>query len=112
MVDLKWSAHEKAVAHAAFDAALSRERAEVRREVESILRKSPESSEVWRIRDYLNEMAREIDQKYDFRYSVLIGVFARLIAEGWCTVEELAGLSSEKLGLIREQSAAWKQIDA
>jgi hypothetical protein len=112
MFDLKWNAHEKKVAHAAFEAALSRERAEVRREIESILRSSPESTEIWRIRDYLNEKAREIDYKYDFRYSVLIGVFARLIAEGWLTIEELVGLSSEKLGLIQEQSAAWKQTDA
>jgi hypothetical protein len=112
MFDLKWSAQEKKVAHAAFEAALSRERAEVRSEFESILRSSPESTEIWRIRDYLNERAREIDHKYDFRYSILIGVFARLIAEGWLTIEELAGLSGEKLDLIRERSSAWKQIDA
>ena len=44
------------------------------------------------IRDYLNEKAREVDHKYDFRYSVLIGVFARLMAEGWLTPEDLADL--------------------
>lgn len=111
MSDLKWSAHEKKVAHAAFEGALSRERAEIRREVESILHGSDDSSEIWRIRDYLNEKARYIDYKYDFRYSVLTGVFAWLIAEGRLTFEDLTGLGSEKLDLIRNQSAAWKQND-
>jgi hypothetical protein len=112
MIALNWSAHERKVARSAFEAALSRELAEVRREIESILRSSGDPTEIWRVRDYLNEKAREIDHKYDFRYSVLIGVFAQLIAEGWLAIEELAGMDSEKLDLIRERNAVRKQIDA
>ena len=112
MIALNWSAHERKAARSAFEAALSRELAEVRRGIESILRSSDDATEIWRVRDYLNEKAREIDHKYDFRYSVLIGVFAQLIAEGWLTIEELAGMDSEKLDLIRERNAVRKQIDA
>ncbi len=109
MLDLKWSPGEKKVAHAAFEAALSRERAAIRRRIEAMLCDARDGTEIWAIRDYLNEKAREIDRKYDFRYSVLIGVFARLIAEDWLTVDDLAGLDMAKLELIREHSAGWKR---
>ena len=45
---------------------------------------------------------KEMDEKYDYRYSVLPFVFARLICDGWIKPEDLAGLSEEKLELIRE----------
>jgi hypothetical protein len=110
--NLTWSSGEKKIAHAAFEAALERERAAVRRKVEAMLQSSPDSAEIWGIRDYLNDKAREIDGKYDFRYSVLIDVFARLVAEGWLTLPELAGLRSDKLQLIEQGSAYWKKADA
>ena len=65
--NLAWSAAEKKVARAAFDAALERERTSVRREVEAIPARSPDSAEIWHVRDYLNEKAREVDAKYDYR---------------------------------------------
>src|SRR6266568_3543068 len=110
--NLNWSSAEKKIARAAFDAALERERAAVRRHVEGILQSSPGSAEIWHVRDYLNEQAREIDAKYDYRYSVLIDVLAQLIAQGWLTVDELAGLHSEKLHLIKQASAYWGKRDA
>ena len=112
MFDTKWSPGEKKVAHAAFEAALSRERAAIRRHIEAMLSVSAEGPEIWAIRDYLNEKAREFDHKYDFRYSVLIDVFARLLAEGWLTLDELAGLDTSKLELVRNRSAMWKVNDA
>ena len=111
MFDLKWSASEKKAAHAAFESALSRERATIRRHVEALLRDTNDGTEIWEIRDYLNGKARELDQKYDFRYSVLIGVFARLMAEGWLTLEDRAGLDIAKLELIGEHSAVWSRAD-
>lgn len=112
MVDLRWSPGEKKIARAAFDAALFRERAAIRRQVEAMLAASADSAEIWRIRDYLNEQARGVDRKYDFRYSVLIGVFAQLMAEGWLTFDELAGLGDEKLKLLRAASARPKSARA
>ncbi len=112
MFDMKWSPGEKKAAHFAFDAALSRERAAIRRDIEAMLRDSNDQTEIWAIRDFLNGKARELDQKYDFRYSALIGVFARLMAEGWLTLEDLAGLDMAKLELIREHSVAWRRADA
>jgi hypothetical protein len=110
--NLNWSSAEKKIARTAFDAALERERATVRREVEGMLQSSPDSAEIWHVRDYLNEKAREIDAKYDYRYSVLTDVFAQLVAQGWLTIGELAGLHSEKLRLIEQASAYWAKRDA
>jgi len=112
MLDLKWTQSEKKAARAAFESALSRERLAIRRHVDVLLRDTRDGTEIWSIRDYLNEKARELDQKYDFRYSVLITVFARLLAEGWLTMEDLGGLDTAKCELIREHSAAWTQADA
>jgi predicted transcriptional regulator len=56
---------------------------------------------LWRLLEYLTKIREEIDKKYDYRYSVLPFVFARLVQEGWITQEDLAGLSDEKLTEIR-----------
>ena len=112
MFDLKWTPAEKKAAHAAFEGALSRERAAIRRDIEAMLRGSNDGTEIWAIRDFLNAKGRDLDQKYDFRYSVLIGVFARLMAEGWLTHEDVADLDMAKQGLIREHSTVWKRADA
>jgi hypothetical protein len=110
--NLSWSSAEKKIARTAFDAALERERAAVRHEVEGMLQSSPDSAEIWHVRDYLNEKAREIDAKYGYRYSVLIDVFAQLVAQGWLTLDELAGLHSDKLQLIQHAKAYWSKRDA
>jgi hypothetical protein len=43
---------------------------------------------------------REIDNKYDYRYSVLILVFARLMKDGWLMIDDLKGLGQEKIDRI------------
>ena len=99
--DFTWSAREKKVARAAFDLALNREMESVRREVESMLAGSSDPREVWRIHEFLADKREEIDRKYDYRYSVLITVFARLVQEGWLSEGDLSGLSPEKLDAIK-----------
>ena len=37
---------------------------------------------------------------YDYRYSVLLWVFARLIRDEWLNIDELEGLSEDKLSRI------------
>jgi len=101
MRDFRWSSSEKKIARAAFDLAFKREIESVRCDVESMLEQSSDPNEIWRIHDHLTDKRREIDRKYDYRYSVLISVFGRLIHEGWLTEEDLSGLSHEKLEAIR-----------
>ena len=67
----------------------------IAQEVRKMAEKINEPSDMWKIHDYLSEKRNETDQKYDFRYSVLLSVFARLICEGWIRAEDLEGLSGQ-----------------
>jgi hypothetical protein len=100
MRDFNWTAAEKKIARAAFDLAMSRELASVRHEVESMLETSPDVHAVWRVHDYLSDRRPKIDAKYDYRYSVLVSVFARLVLEGWLSEGDLRGLALEKVEAI------------
>jgi hypothetical protein len=70
-----------------------------------MLRNSKDPRVIWRIEDYLEERRREHDRLFDYRYSVLIGVFARLMRDELLKEEELAGLREEKLEAIRAVAA-------
>lgn len=58
-------------------------------------------SGLWELHDYLTRRRCEIDEKYDYRYSKLTLVFARLMYDGWLKSEDLAGISDDKLQEIR-----------
>ena len=99
--DLHWSKGEKKIAQAAYDKALAREMAAIRKEVEALLQRSEDPRQVWEIHRFLSGKDREIAEKYDYRYSQLIIVFCRLVREGWLAESELSGLAPEKIEKIR-----------
>jgi hypothetical protein len=101
MQEFTWLQTQKKAARAAFDLALANELKAIRREAEAILRNSPDDRAVWRVHDYLSGKRREIDQKYDYRYSALMLVFSRLVSEGWLTLDDLSGIGTEKVDVIR-----------
>ena len=72
--DLHWSHKEKSVARAAFDGALARETAAIRKKAEELLQRSSEPTAVWDVLEFLSKKQRELERKYDYRYSVLTGV--------------------------------------
>lgn len=98
--DLHWSPAEKKIARAAFDTALAREKAAARRSVEALLQQSEDPDQIWAIYRFLDEKRRDLDEKYDYRYSVLTRVFRRLVNEGWLSLADLGGLGTDKLALI------------
>jgi hypothetical protein len=100
MSDLKWSGAEKQVAQRAFNAALEREYGKLLRQTREMAAKMQEGADLWRLHDFLTDKRRKIDEKYDYRYSQLIFVFARLIHEGWLSLEELESLHEDKLSRI------------
>jgi hypothetical protein len=57
--------------------------------------------DLWNLQGYLFRTRKEIENKFDYRYSVLIFVFARLIADGQLSEEELLGIGEDKLDAIR-----------
>jgi photoprotection regulator FRP-like protein len=99
--EFSWSPSEKKAARAMFDSAVDRECKAIRREVEAILRRSPNPRQIWQVHDYLSDKRREIDRKYDYRYSVLIGVFAQLLRQGWITEKDLSPLAPDKVEAIK-----------
>lgn len=95
-----WSKSEKAIAHRAFDAALGRELFEVIRKTKRMANEIQQSSDLWDLERYLTERRKEIDRKYDYRYSQLTQVFGRLLHERRLKEEELRGLREDKMKLI------------
>ena len=99
--DLKWSPSEKRVAREAFDSALESALARVMAEFKRRAGAAATPSDLWEIEDYLRQQRREIDETFDYRYSQLLLVFARLIREGHLDESRLAGLSGEKREILR-----------
>jgi hypothetical protein len=96
-----WSKPEKEIARRAYRAAYEREAMAIAHNVRKMAAEINKPSDMWQLHDYLTEKRDETDQKYDYRYSVLLSVFGLLMSEGWIKQEDLAGLSDEKLQEIR-----------
>ncbi len=96
----KWSKSEKAIARTAFDAALGRELQEVIEKTKQMANTIQQSSDLWDLEHYLTERRKEIDRKYDYRYSQLTHVFGRLLHERRLSEQELRGLREDKMKLI------------
>ena len=95
------SRSEKAIARKAFDAALGRELHEVIQEAKKMASQIQQSSDLWDLEHYLTQRRKEIDHKYDYRYSQLTHVFGTLLHEKRLREEELHGLREDKLKSIR-----------
>jgi hypothetical protein len=98
---VKWSPSENSIARKIFDGALKRELDEITQKVKEMAALINNPSELWNLEDYLTKSRKTIDDKYDYRYSVLPLLFARLVSEGRITREELHGLAEDKLGYVR-----------
>ncbi len=101
MIDFKWNQKEKAIARTAFDKAFQNECNHIIEAAKERLNNLSDPKEIWRLEDYLSKKRKQIDQKYDYRYSVLIRVFGVLVYEGWIEMKDLEGLKEEKLQRIR-----------
>jgi hypothetical protein len=96
-----WSKSEKVIARTPFDAALGRELHEVIQEAKRMANGIQTSSDLWDLEQYLTERRKQIDRKYDYRYSQLTLVFGRLLYENRLSEEDLRGLREDKLKSIR-----------
>jgi Photoprotection regulator fluorescence recovery protein len=107
-----WSKSEKVIARKAFDAALGRELLEVIREAKRMANEIQHSSDLWDLERYLTERRKEIDRKYDYRYSQLTQVLGRLLYENRVNEDELHGLREDKLKAIRSVANFLAQEEA
>jgi hypothetical protein len=92
-----WSAEEWDVVQHAIDTAYSREVAELIESLQSRLPNLGCPDDVWNLHDYLSAKRHEMDGKYDRREASLLFMFAGLVKDGLLRVEELEGLSREKI---------------
>jgi Photoprotection regulator fluorescence recovery protein len=106
MRSLKWSGAEKVIARRAFDHALHQDLDAVIRQAKKMAGRIEEPSDLWELERYLTERRKEIDRQYDYRYSVLLNVFADLIQKGHLREQDLRGLSEEKLRHIHHMAQA------
>ncbi len=112
MLDFKWSDSEKKIAKHAFDAALTRELSALLATTKSSAAQAATPDDVWALHDFLSEKRKEIDYKYDYRYSQLIHLFARLLKEKWITESDLVGLKEEKLVAILKLATVFSTMRA
>jgi len=101
MIEESWSKREKTVAKRAFENAYEKECQDLIQQIQKKANEAKDPADLWRLYDFLRKRIKEIEGKYDYRYSMLIFVFARLMKEGWITVNEIEGLSEDKIAKIR-----------
>jgi hypothetical protein len=100
MREWKWSPKEKAAARTVFNLALSWELAGAIREAKGRAGRVTEASDLWELERWLGERRRQIIDLFDYRYSVLPRVFARLLRAGQISEDDLRGLAPDKLDEI------------
>jgi Photoprotection regulator fluorescence recovery protein len=110
MQELIWSHAEKTAARKAFDLALQREFDAVMTEAKRRTAQAKDIDDLWELQAYLFRTRKDIDNKYDYRYSQLIDVFARLISDGRLSEEELTGLREDEVDAIRKTLSFYTKL--
>lgn len=86
----------------AFDKAYEKEISDISKEVGCRIKKYKTPKELWELHNYISNKRKETDQKYDYRYSVLILVFARIMKDGYISKSDLRGISESEIQAIEE----------
>ena len=100
MNDYNWSKAEKKIAKEAFDKAYQRESKKIIKEIKEY--KLEQAEDIWSLSEMLNKQEKEINQIYDYRYSQLVMVLGILMKRGFLSIDELKGLSEDKLEQIKK----------
>jgi Photoprotection regulator fluorescence recovery protein len=96
-----WSNTEKILARQAYDRAYERECTEILGKLRGMLSGMEDPKEIWKIDDYLRKHRRDMDSKYDYRYSILIIVFGKLMRDGLIFDSDIDKLSQDKIDAIK-----------
>ena len=106
---ITWTAAEKKLARKLFDQAFQKQCASIAAGAKKMIASTSVPSDIWRVHDYLSQHRRTVDELYDYRYSVLLNVFARLLGEGWLTEADLIGLQKDKIERIKIDANLYRQ---
>jgi hypothetical protein len=61
------------------------------------LHRLSDPEDIWELHDYLSDIRKEIDNKCDYRYSVLVMIFANLLKQQWLKFDDREGLSADNI---------------
>lgn len=100
-----WSTDECVVARRAFDLARQREIDALVLAVRARFASLSSVESVWDLHDFLSCRRHELEGRFDFRLPGLLFVFAGFVRDGLLRMEELQGLSSDKLAKISAMSS-------
>ena len=101
MREMHWSPKEKTIARRAFDRALHQELDTTIQEAKQMAERIKKPEELWELERHLTKRRKEIDRKYEFKYSVVLLVLGELVRAGSIGLNELRGLSEDKLRCVR-----------
>ena len=99
-MEFRWSKTEKKIAKQAFDLAYERKCQKIIEQIKK--RKLSNDEDIWKLGDYIHKKQKEIDRKFDYRYSQLNLVFSVFIKENLLSIEDIAGLDEEKIDTINK----------
>jgi hypothetical protein len=95
-----WTVEEQELARRVFDRALGRE---IETLIETLRSQSAglrDREDVWQLHDYLSIQRHAIEGRLEFQLRGLLFVFADFVRDGLASLEELEGLSADKLAKI------------
>ena len=98
--NIGWSKTEEQIAQKAFQKAYQREISNLIKQVRDNASQIIELDDLWRLNDFLSARRHDIDGKYAHQNSHHLFVFAELIQQGWLYLDDLEGLSKDKLTKI------------
>ena len=92
---------KKTVSRLVFESAYEKECKDLIKHIQKIANEANNPKDIWCLHDFLTRRIKEIEDTYDYRYSRLIFVFAKLMKEGWIKAGDLEGLNEDKIAQIR-----------
>jgi inorganic pyrophosphatase/exopolyphosphatase len=93
---MSYTKSEKKVAKELFELARQRDYEHLQTNIKQYKCDTPQN--IWDLREFLNKKAKEFDNKYDYRYSVLDEVFIGFILEKLLHIDEMKDFSKERQG--------------
>jgi hypothetical protein len=104
MNEFKWKDSEKKIANRAFEKARIAELDELVQSFKAEAAIIDDADQLWTMIEQMKNRRCQFEQKFDYRYSVLISVLARLLGEQRISSADLAGLDGDKLVAITVKS--------
>lgn len=99
-----WSEAEQAIAKAAFDQAYARALSQLVAAVQAQAAQLNQADSVWALHDFLSIERHTIEGRFDFRLDGILFVFASLVKDQLLQLNELEGLSADKLAKVAAMS--------